>query len=265
VKGSFPSALSLVHVLQALVARELVGTYGVPENQAAEILGVAPSTVSQYISGRRLSPALIPYLSDEDVRNIARRCAGELVQGPSSGPRPILEAANLLAERGALSGSGTGRAPSLPPEVHRALPTALRGRIRGEQEAVAECMRLAQRSRDELTRAVFRQIASDSLRHAEIVAALAAHLDRGLVSSPLTGVSREDLEKLIRREREAEATNPFDLGRFLGGIMKVLWDSMEADERKHEALLEELRRVGTSAEPNGPEGEGRPIGKKGHR
>ena len=67
-----------------------------------------------------------------------------------------------------------------PPLVRREVPRWLRNRIVGEQNAVAECMRLAQRSRDELTRALFRQIASDSLRHAEIVASLTAYLDRGI-------------------------------------------------------------------------------------
>jgi hypothetical protein len=107
-----------------------------------------------------------------------------------------------------------------------------------------ECMRLAQKSRDELTRSIFRQIAADSLRHAEIVASIQTYLDRGLDRSMASGVAREDVVRLITREREAEAKGAVDVGAQFGGIMSVLWESMEADERKHEALLDRMLSTG---------------------
>jgi uncharacterized protein len=122
---------------------------------------------------------------------------------------------------------------------------------------VAECMRLAQRSRDELTRALFRQIASDSLRHAEIVASLASYLDRGVASSSPTGISRADVEQLIQREHEAEETSEVDLAPHLDGMMRVLWESMESDEHKHERLLQLL----LEAELAGDRGRRRPSKK----
>lgn len=118
---------------------------------------------------------------------------------------------------------------------------ALRRRIAGEQSAVADCMRLAQKSRDELTRAIFRQIASDSLRHAEIVASLETYLDRGVDRTVASGIQRSDIDRLIARERAAEASTDAGLGRRFGGVMGLLWESMEADERKHDALLARLR------------------------
>ncbi|MCI4370034.1 MAG: hypothetical protein L3J81_01740, partial [Thermoplasmata archaeon] len=98
------------------------------------------------------------------------------------------------------------------------------------------------------------QIASDSLRHAEIVASLAAYLDRGVSSSAPTGITRRDVEQLIRREHEAEETSEVDLGPELGGMMRILWDSMESDEKKHEHLLQLLLDSGLADGNSGPKG-----------
>jgi uncharacterized protein len=240
-----PSPVAWVQVMQAMVARELVEGFGLPERKAADLLGVVPSSVSQYISGKRLGPRLAKYLADEGARRLARTTAQHLMS-TSGDARLVLGAAIELQEMFAPSASprrGTGAGP---PDRNRDAPRWLRNRIAGEQDAVAECMRLAQRSRDELTRALFRQIASDSLRHAEIVASIAAYLDRGVSASVPTGITRADVEDLIAREHAAEKTGDGDLAPELGGVMRILWDSMEADERKHELLLQKLLE---SAEP----------------
>jgi len=233
-----------VQVMQALVARELVEAFGLPERQAAALLGIVPSSVSQYLSGKRLGPQLARFLEDANARQIARRTAQQLMADPG-GPL-VLQAAIELGEMYGPTGRSRKGAASMasPSLVRREAPRWLRNRIVGEQNAVAECMRLAQRSRDELTRALFRQIASDSLRHAEIVASLAAYLDRGITSSSPTGITRTDVEHLIAREHAAEENTGSDLGPDLGGVMRILWDSMEADERKHELLLQKLLDAG---------------------
>jgi len=243
---SGPSPVAWVQVMQALVARELVEGFGLPERQAARLLGIVPSSVSQYLSGKRLGPMLGRFLGNEEARRVARRSAQELMEGHGD-PKVVLEAAVLLSHRFG-PGHRLPKKSAGPPDgkgVGREVPRWLRHRIAGEQNAVAECMRLAQKSRDELTRALFRQIASDSLRHAEIVASLAAYLDRGISSSVPTGITRGDVQDLVRKEHEAEASMEGDPGPDLGGVMKILWQSMEADERKHELLLEALLAADT--------------------
>jgi uncharacterized protein len=159
------------------------------------------------------------------------------------GTKAVLDAAlelvALFGPRGARREELRSRRAS--PPRNRSIPRWLKSRIAGEQRAVTECMRLAQKSRDELTRALFRQIASDSLRHAEIVASLAAYLGRGISSTVPMGISRLDVDRLIQREHAAEASVEGNIGDGLGGVMRVLYDSMEADERKHDLLLQQLR------------------------
>ena len=106
--------------------------------------------------------------------------------------------------------------------------------------AVTQCMRLAQRARDELTRALLRQIASDSLRHAEIVASLVPYIDRGVSGAYASGITRKEIEALIEGERRAEAQADSESARYLRGTMAILIGSMEADERKHADLLRGL-------------------------
>lgn len=235
-----------VHVLQGLVVRELVEDLGVSGRRAAELLGVAPSAVSQYLSGRRLRAVFPAFPARGEARRIAREVARRLLEMPSgraAPPRILLEAAAELAER-TDGGRDLPRATEPDEGVpDREIIRALRQRVRGEQAAVTSCMQLAQKARDELTRAIFRQIASDSLRHAEIVTSLAAYLDRGTASAHASGISRRDVIRLIAKEKAAEEGGP-DLTKWLGGTMGLLATSMEADERKHDELLRGLLASG---------------------
>jgi len=249
-----PSPVVWVQVAQALVARELVEEFGLPERAAARRLGIVPSAVSQYLSGKRLGPTLARFASDEDARRIARAGAQRLASsgGDSGNPGLLLETAIELAEHFGPGASGDARRPGRSPVARGpdpALRKWIRGRIAGEQVAVAECMRLAQRSRDELTRAIFRQIASDSLRHAEIVGSLAAYLDRGITRTVPSGITRQDVGRLIAREEAAEVTDHPERARVFGGVMEILWESMESDEQKHRRLLDLLLALELPGDP----------------
>lgn len=254
------SPASWVQLLQALVARELVEELGVSASRAAELLGVAPSAVSQYLSGRRLGGPFLATASRPEARRVARTVAERLADpaGDSRGRvQAMLEGAGSLADsldRG--SSPGASPVPAVASErsaAVREMSKWMRRRVRTEQAAVTRCMRLAQKARDELTRAIFRQIASDSLRHAEIVASLATYLDRGVVRAHASGISRREVEALVKAEQDAETgDDPALLGR-LDGTMALLIESMEADERKHTELLQGLLGSGfASRRPGAP-------------
>jgi uncharacterized protein len=238
-----------VQLTQALVARELVEGFGLPERRAADLLGLAPSAVSQYLSGHRRGGQMADLAGNERSRSLARQAAQRLAALPQSSAETlgiVLDTARELAEIAAPPARGSGSAGSPRAEMapNRDVTRELHRRIQVEQAAVAECMRLAQKSRDELTRSVFRQIAADSLRHAEIVASIQTYLDRGIDRAFASGVAREDIVRLITRERDAEAQGPAASRTRFAGMMGVLWESMEADERKHEVLLDRMLASG---------------------
>lgn len=245
------TTVSWVQLLQALAAREGVEELGLSARRMAKLLGLAPSAVSQYLSGKRAERGFLSYASNERARAIARKTVDRLVEAQEAGRSPtraILEGATALSElpepserRGALP--SLRREGTTSPQL-RQLAKWMRQRVKAEQVAVAQCMRLAQRARDELTRALLRQIASDSLRHAEIVASLAAYIDRGVSESYASGITRKEVEALIEGERRAEAqADSTSTGR-LRGTMAILVASMEADERKHAELLKGLLDAG---------------------
>ena len=245
------ASITWVHLVQALAAREGVEQLGLSARRVADLLGLAPSAVSQYLSGKRVEKGFLEYSSDERARSIARRTMEELIAAQEAGrgaTRPVLEGAAALAELSE-SAEGRERAPkrlsesSEGPQL-RELARWLRERVKAEQVAVTHCMRLAQKARDELTRALLRQIASDSLRHAEIVASLAPYIDRGVAGAYASGITRKEIEALIEGERRAEAQADSASSHRLQGTMAVLIASMEADERKHAELLRGLLNSG---------------------
>lgn len=235
-----------VQLLQALVARELVEQMGVPVRRAALLLGLAPSAVSQYVRGKRHATSLVELAAHPEVTTMARQIAKALSSTPADrtpSHRQLFQAAGILSE--IVSGGHRPTADSnRSRQIDRTTPGELRARIAAEQAAVTECMELAQRARDEPTRAIFRQIASDSLRHAEIVASLAAYTDAGVRRIQASGITRSDIRGLIAREREAEQGSSKELRHRFGGVLGLLAESMAADERKHGALLQGLLRRG---------------------
>jgi uncharacterized protein len=260
--GDELSPAGWVQLFQALVARELVEGLGTSLRRTAELLGIAPSAISQYLSGKRLSSRFAAHAVEDRDRRLAREVAERLLaerRTPMERTGLLLEGARALSigpprrtTRGARRAAP--EASLLSPGEARELVHWLRERVRSEQAAVAGCMQLAQRARDELTRAIFRQIASDSLRHAEIVASLASYLERGVERTSTTGVTREDIERLIDAERDAES-GPQPAGvRRLGGTMGVLLQSMGADERKHDEILARLLEIEAAgrSEADGP-------------
>ena len=226
------------------MARELVEEMGVPAREAARRLGVAPSAISQYLSGKRLGNVVPLNADPEMARKVARRVAHQVLKVPSgedsTSPLLLRAAADLASGPHGPAGTASPSRVGQPSRQTRAMVRQLRRRIASEQSAVADCMRLAQRARDELTRALFRQIASDSLRHAEIAASLASFLDRGTSETMVSGISAGDVRDLIAREQAAERTTAREPGAEFGGVMRILWLSVAADERKHDSLLKDL-------------------------
>ncbi|MCI4351138.1 MAG: hypothetical protein L3K15_06470 [Thermoplasmata archaeon] len=241
-----PSATRRVQLVQAMVARLLVEELGLAGREVALRLGIAPSAVSQYVNGRRLGTGLAGYASDPALRHQLRRLARDIARSTAT---PDEIGSQILETALAMGPTPGARGPAEEVTLTPALVRQLSRRIAAEQAAVSACMRLAQKARDEYTRAVFRQIASDSLRHAEIVASLTPILERGATAAYASGITPDDVRQLIARERHAEEGSAVQLGDGLGGVVALLLQSMEADERKHEAILEGLLREGFRARP----------------
>ena len=119
------------------------------------------------------------------------------------------------------------------------LAESLLARLQEEQLAAQRNMALAVGTTDEIARTIFRQIASDSIRHAEIVSFV--------LSMPKTAARRsqrtiqEEIAQIeaIIKDEESATEEPIK-NRNLDPALKLLLKSIDLDEEKHKILLRGL-------------------------
>lgn len=119
------------------------------------------------------------------------------------------------------------------------LEEVIKERIKLEQATAGRAMAYSYKTRNPLMRTLFMQIASDSLRHAEILTAILDYLAGRLKSEDL-GVSMEELEALAEEEfsmRESIA----ELYKVDDPVVRALILSIELDEQKHYQLVKSLQ------------------------
>ncbi len=115
-------------------------------------------------------------------------------------------------------------------------------RIKREHDSAMYFLGFAQSSSSYFARILFRQIATDSLRHADIVQALLERIDK-----PLTGefgkISIEVVDKLLEKAREHKEISIDDIKTRLGPEAGLLIESIEMDDREQIALLKKFRSL----------------------
>ncbi|HVP23395.1 MAG TPA: helix-turn-helix domain-containing protein [Conexivisphaerales archaeon] len=240
MKGEPLPAERLVPGLRSLIVRSLVERRGMRKRDAARALGLSPSAVTQYLKGGRassqakaLSKPEIVQLVDDLSDKIALR-GGNLMQAEFF---ELLYTVSGLLQR---SPQFTHEAGPIDHRGRERLLSTLRGRLQAEQEAAELFMGVAVGTRDDLTRLLFRGVASDSIRHADIVMTIISSIEKGEAVEPDIP-DKGHLQKLLAYEESAhvhnlDAVKPF----FPSEIISALLASIEADERKHSDLLKRL-------------------------
>ncbi len=239
--------------LRASVAIELVEILGYTKSDAARVMHLTPSALSQYLNRKRGGKASSEFngskLFQKHVKVLANALSRNFRQNASIDPsRKFLEVTDKLVQDLSLNAKSSTQKDLLSKKDMGHWLKALRARLDEEQNAATSCMKFAQTSSDDLTRTLFRQIASDSLRHADIVSLLMSNVDR---SEPFFGSKPpqiSQIEEMIRSEENAGDANIAHLRNKLGPSAALLIDSIEADERKHLLLLKGLKTLLTDFE-----------------
>ena len=209
--------------IRAVLARELHAR-GMSVNEIARLLGVTPAAVSMYISGKRGREHV--ELNDA-VREAIKRLADSIA---SSSERPERIDITPLVKLALASPSR-----SMDPETIREM-------IRVEQETAQSAMALAYKVRHPMLRIALMQIATDSLRHAEILSVLLDYLEGRLrlsdddLKNEIKSI-RRDLELIMDEERKMQ-----EYGDVGGGdlLVSVLLRSILHDEIKHIDIVKML-------------------------
>jgi predicted transcriptional regulator len=237
-----PKAEEVIPILRSLIAAELVKTYGLRKAETARLLSVTPQAVTQYLKGvRALSGKNFPV--SEQARKMVREYAGKIALKK----RAVAETELLDLAYEVLT--LTGSAPSMREGGEEAKMSAvrlLRQRLVAEQEAAEIFLSEAIKASDDMVRLLFRQIASDSIRHADIVQAAIAAVEKDVNDGPLPDPER--LRQLQQLEEKGHSAGFEEVKKLLkSNVVKILLDSIEADEEKHDMILEKLMAVSSTA------------------
>ncbi|GBC68725.1 hypothetical protein HRbin01_00409 [archaeon HR01] len=225
--------------IRSALAKILVNTLGMKRSDVARVLGVTSQAVSQYVRGRRASST--DYLEkDEKVSALLKDFAKKVaVRGQ---PIRQTELLDLAYEISTLL-RATGVVRTTDEEKRELALRILRGRLQAEHEAAELFMSEAIKSSDDLVRLLFRQIASDSIRHADIIMAVISVVERGISHYVLPDSGR--LRQLLTLEEQSHGQDLKKIKELIDNhVVKILIDSVDADEAKHDMILQTLIGLG---------------------
>lgn len=241
--------------VRAILARELVKE-GHSQREIAAILGTSAAAVTMYSKDRRgheLSKVIeskrnARLVIDNLLDHLGRRTVGSTLDKleiqKDTFPLILDAAYRIMRAISSPRHEEEYIAKQNSRSHSNSLSRTLLSRLQEEQLAAQRNMALAVSTTDEVARTIFRQIASDSIRHAEIVSFL--------LSLPKNGIERRSdrvmleqeitqIEAMIRGE-ESATEEPIKL-RGVDPALKLLLKSMDIDEEKHKILLKGLLSI----------------------
>jgi len=229
----------IVSGIRAILAMKLVKVHGFSRKRVAEVLGMSQPTITLYLSKRRASSSARRIMENE----AARRYLDELIEKILS--RGMLTEGELYdaafnIRRSLEVSEGVEVVPSKVSGEAARILEFLRRRVQAEQESAEEFMRAAINLRDDLARMIFRALASDCLRHADILMTLISAIERG-GAVDISQLRRVDVESLLRKEEEAHIGGLGEVEKLLPeGFSTLLVEFIKSDEEKHSKVLRRI-------------------------
>ncbi len=213
--------------------------------EVSAALGITPSAVSQYIKGKRGASLrkdagglkgfdmAIKVASIEIGRlieiNEYERCQGMVLK--------------IAQELAGISPEGSKAVAVAKEKYSNAeIKSILAERIKREHDSAMYFLGFAQSSSSYFARILFRQIATDSLRHADIVQALLERVDKPL-SGEFGRVSIDIVDKLLEKAREHKEISINEIKERLGPEAGLLIESIEMDDKEQIVLLKKFRNL----------------------
>ena len=235
---------SILNATRTAIAVQLVKELEKSNNDVSVALGITPSAVSQYVKGKR-GASLRKSASDlkgfdKAVKDTAVTVAGlmeikeyERCQGA------IIKMAQDLV--GFPSENETGGPPK---DTHSSMEvkTILSERIKKEHDSAMYFLGFAQNTGNYFARILFRQIATDSLRHADIVQVLLERVDKPRPAEHRK-IPMEIVDKLLEKAKEHKETSINEIKGRLGPEASLLIESIEMDDKEQIVLLKKFKNL----------------------
>lgn len=227
----------LVPAIRAKMIKILVEKYSYSRRRASQILKVSPAAVTHYMSGRR--GRLLKFLDDPKASKLINEAVEKIIsKGGKISEAEVYDLALTISS--ILEEEKKGEIKYGLNQAKTKLIRTLRERAQAEHEAAEKFMEAASKIDNEITRMIFRQIASDSIKHADMLMSTISILERGeriRIEVP----KRTVLQSLLEKEEVAHVHSLDEVKSYLPHkLLKVLVESVEADERKHARILRSL-------------------------
>ena len=235
---SIKSVEQILPSIRALLAKELVSKHGYSKKKVSEVMGITPSAVTQYSKRRRGLQGDV-LISRREIRllvsDLATSIAGQRGMKLENVSNRIIDLSyQVLA---ILKGSAPAMERSKETSTgDKSTLNLLRLRLETELREAQRSLEVANSLEDSFAKMLFREIATDSMRHADIVTHLIESLD-SVKSLRVDSSMRAHLDQMMIEEDQAADQHLSKLVRVKHPAVKALLRSVDADEDKHRKML----------------------------
>jgi predicted transcriptional regulator len=195
----------------------------------AAVLRVSPAAVTQYLKGSRGNKLQETKNQEHIIEALAEKAAQRIRNG--AGPLEVVE---LIDAGYQLLAAGAGeRILQTKTEPQRSeWLRILRGRLQLELKAAQKCLGLANQTQDDYSKLLLRMIATDSIRHADIVSQIMTRIEIGVnpeFESPGVGF----LNEMLTIEDKAGELSLNNTIKIPHPVAQLLLESIDLYEAKH--------------------------------
>ncbi len=218
---------------------------GFAGSEIAASLGVSRSAVTQYLKKTRGRADE----SSSSVEQLVEPLAEKVIRRSGSGLGPVemvelFEAARQVAV--VRAGKGIVASRLEEPSGNSKSLALLRERLQLELAAAEQYLQLANRTTDDYTKLLLRMIASDSIRHGDVVSQVISWLESdGRREFELPG--RDLLESVLALEDSAKEVSLRDSVKVDHPVARILLESIDIDEAKHGKMVAKMLAVNAAS------------------
>ena len=226
----------MIPLIRARLAEKLV-RQGFRVKETAEALRVTQPAVTQYIKKKRGIKLYGIDSIDSLVDPLAEKLASRIRAGLGGIETvELLETARqvLVVSRGKKRVQGRTSKPQVRKSVQ-----LLRARLQLELTAAENYLELAGKTSDDYTKLLLRMIASDSIRHGDVVSQVISWLETGR-ESEMAVPEFPEVERMLSLEDSASEVSLKKNIRIDHPVARLLLEWIDMDEEKHEKTLKRL-------------------------
>ena len=229
----------ILPAVRSLLAKELINNHKVSKADVSKILGISPAAVTQYTTNKRGSyadklannkevPPIIASLAEHFANK--KKKEGEVRRNMT-----IIETSENIISIINNQGIKDNEKQSDPKT------RILQDRVEAELREARISLNMANKIDDGFGKLLFKGLASDSIRHAEIVSQVIR--DQETVGSfKLDRQLKKYLKQMIEEEENASEQSMTKLVKTSHPAVRALLQSVDQDEMKHKKMLKSLSK-----------------------